>query len=319
LPHDQEESVTNQATAHVLIAVTAPTAENATEWATTVSDLVQAEYGDTMRLAVRVSPPAAAPSAPADRAALSARLWAVAEHNIIAEWICCEPINPKHELCVQGDATLRMVKALLVDDPEAIRPAPLLDAVLAVLPPPANRAAVLREAADELAAPYEPESGYDRGRAWVIEELRRMAVEAQQPTPCDKPNACEDGGDPCTTHEREQAHAEGDHGLCGVECSADRCTCDSEDHTHDGGCPLYEPDGDAQQPETQADAHPPTVTWEIESPRCGTWASWGTTYDEHDWARQRFEDAIDHVPARRFRLVRATTTYTVEAEPKPAT
>jgi hypothetical protein len=213
LPHDQEESVTNQATAHVLIAVTAPTAENATEWATTVSDLVQAEYGDTMRLAVRVSPPAAAPSAPADRAALrdriaealaavlaecdaieadyrnqhdevavgtraaiirirarvavleqqpavlptpadraalSARLWAVAEHNIIAEWICCEPINPKHELCVQGDATLRMVKALLVDDPEAIRPAPLLDAVLAVLPAPADRAAEWRAVAQRV-------------------------------------------------------------------------------------------------------------------------------------------------------------------------
>ncbi|MFG3170610.1 hypothetical protein [Streptomyces sp. NPDC048200] len=73
-------------------------------------------------------------TAPTDRAALSARLWAVAEHNIVAEWICCEPINPDHELCVQGDATRRMVKALLVDDPEAIRPAPLLDTVVAVLP-----------------------------------------------------------------------------------------------------------------------------------------------------------------------------------------
>lgn len=72
--------------------------------------------------------------------------------------------------------------------------------------------------------------------------------------------------------------------------------------------------GEAPQPEAQAEAHPPTVTWEIESPRRGTWASWGATYDEHDWARERFQDAIGHVPARQFRLVRATTVYTVEAE-----
>lgn len=81
--------------------------------------------------------------APTDRAALSARLWAIAEHHIVAEWICCEPINPEHDLCVQGDATRQMVKALLVDDPEAIRPAPLLDAVLPVLP--ANWNALVRE------------------------------------------------------------------------------------------------------------------------------------------------------------------------------
>ncbi|MFD7999887.1 hypothetical protein [Streptomyces mirabilis] len=145
---------------------------------------------------------AAVPSAPADRTALSARLWAAAEQHIVAEWICCEPVNPKHQLCAKGQAALSMVRSLLVDaDPEqAWNPAaPLLDAVLA--------------------------------------ELRRMADEAQQPTPCSQPNPCEDGGDPCTTHEREQAHADGDHGLCGPDCTADRCTCDSEDHTHDGGCP----------------------------------------------------------------------------------
>jgi hypothetical protein len=82
---------------------------------------------------------AVAPSA--DRAALrdhiAKALWSAAEHNVIAEWICCDPIDPKHGLCVQGDAALRMLKALIVDDPEAWKPAPLPDAVLAALPAPA--------------------------------------------------------------------------------------------------------------------------------------------------------------------------------------
>lgn len=58
-------------------------------------------------------------------------------------------------------------------------------------------------------------------------------------TPC-SPGGCEPGGEPCDTHERLMAHAEGDHELCGSECTADRCTCDSEDHMHDSGCVLYE-------------------------------------------------------------------------------
>lgn len=73
-------------------------------------------------------------------------------------------------------------------------------------------------------------------------------------------------------------------------------------------------------PETQGEAHPPTSTWKVESPRrdSDTWASWGATYDERDWARERYESAIGNAPARPFRLVRATTTYTVEAEHAPA-
>jgi hypothetical protein len=54
--------------------------------------------------------------------------------------------------------------------------------------------------------------------------------------PCDFA-ACEPGGEPCSVHERLWTHHEGDHELCGAECADDRCTCDSEDHTHDGGCP----------------------------------------------------------------------------------
>jgi hypothetical protein len=80
--------------------------------------------------------PASAPSVPADRAALSAKLWAVAEHHIVAEWICCEPLEPRHTLCAKGYAALGMARTLLVDgDPEkAWNPeAPLLNAVLAEL------------------------------------------------------------------------------------------------------------------------------------------------------------------------------------------
>ena len=72
-------------------------------------------------------------------------------------------------------------------------------------------------------------------------------------------------------------------------------------------------------PETQGEAHPPRHTWEVESPRRDNWASWGVTYDERDWARERYESAIGNAPARPFRLVRATTTYSVEAEHTPAT
>ncbi|MCM1972293.1 hypothetical protein [Streptomyces sp. G1] len=70
----------------------------------------------------------------ADRGAVSATLWAAAEHHTVAEWICCDPINPDHPLCAQGGAALQMLQALLVDDPEAWKPAPLLDEVMRLLP-----------------------------------------------------------------------------------------------------------------------------------------------------------------------------------------
>jgi hypothetical protein len=166
--------------------------------------------------------------APADRAALSARLWAVAEHNIIAEWICCEPINPEHDLCVQGDATRQMVKALLVDDPEAARPAPLLNAVLAVLPEPTGQAAIER-----VRSVLESEAVVGRSaldyRGLITAALMAdaasgpggMAAETQPETqadlPCSQPNPCEDG-ELCGVHEEAQAHAEGEHEYCGPTC-----------------------------------------------------------------------------------------------------
>jgi hypothetical protein len=46
-----------------------------------------------------------------------------------------------------------------------------------------------------------------------------VADETGEATPCSQPNPCEDGGDPCDRHEREQAHAEGEHAFCGDECA----------------------------------------------------------------------------------------------------
>lgn len=127
----------------------------------------------------------AAPApAPAGRAAVSANLWAVAEHHVIAEWICCEPVKPQHDLCVQGDAALRMVKSLLVDDPKAARPAPLLDAVLAVLPAADHRLA-LSEAL-----------GLGTGAPWdAIQERAAELSAADLPAPADRPAVLREGAD----------------------------------------------------------------------------------------------------------------------------
>lgn len=46
-----------QHTETLAITVTAPTAENAHQWAETLADLVQAEHGDHMRLDIRSNPP----------------------------------------------------------------------------------------------------------------------------------------------------------------------------------------------------------------------------------------------------------------------
>lgn len=93
--------------------------------------------------------PVAAP-VPADRAAIAAHLWQIAEHHTVAEWICCDPIDPAHDLCVQGGVALQMLKALLVDDLEAWKPAPLLDAVMALVTPPVVRPELRDQIAEAL-------------------------------------------------------------------------------------------------------------------------------------------------------------------------
>lgn len=67
------------------------------------------------------------------RRRLAEAILKAADEQILAEWICCEPINPAHELCREGDATRRMVRALILDDPIADRQSPVMDALLDAL------------------------------------------------------------------------------------------------------------------------------------------------------------------------------------------
>ena len=74
----------------------------------------------------------------------------------------------------------------------------------------------------------------------------------------------------------------------------------------------------AEPQQTQTEAHPSAIAWKIETPLRGEWRHTDATHDDHTWATERYQDAIDTDPARAFRLVRATTTYTVEAAYNPA-
>ena len=79
-----------------------------------------------------VSAEAVAP-APELREQAAAALLAAAEHRIVAEWICCEPLEKGHDLCAKGYAALRMIRELIVDNPERFPSnGELTDAVLAV-------------------------------------------------------------------------------------------------------------------------------------------------------------------------------------------
>jgi hypothetical protein len=157
----------------------------------------------------------AVPSAPADRAALRDR---------IAEVIHDDLTNHK----------VRRDQGLLGIVPR------LADAVQAVLPATVDRAAILREAAeicDEAGAVYASKELNDHAAVAyrLMERFLRKADEAEYvATPCDFVG-CEPGGEPCSTHERLMAHAEGDHELCEPDC---------------GTSPSRMAD-EAQQPETQ--------------------------------------------------------------------
>ncbi|MGW8679594.1 hypothetical protein ACWGNN_00745 [Streptomyces sp. NPDC055817] len=124
----------------------------------------------------------------------------------------------------------------------------------------------------------------------LMETFRRKAAEAEYvATPCD-PGGCEPGGEPCHTHERLAAHGEGDHELCGPDCGT-----------------------------SAAEAHPAEHTWaaELHDPIANEWVP-GTRYITRDRAANHLAHASaigptwkDGTPTQR-RLVRATTTYTVE-------
>jgi len=89
--------------------------------------------------------------------------------------------------------------------------------------PAAVRVDVLREAADicdEAGAVYTSRALNDHaGAAFdLMERFQRKANEAEYvATPCSV-GGCEPGGEPCSTHERLKAHAEGDHELCAPDC-----------------------------------------------------------------------------------------------------
>lgn len=65
------------------------------------------------------------------------------------------------------------------------------------------------------------------------------------------------------------------------------------------------------------EAHPPTQAWKVESPQRGRWVGWGIDCFEQGQAEGYFDATVKARPERPFRLVRASTTYTVEAEHTP--
>lgn len=65
------------------------------------------------------------------RAHVSRRLVELAQYRCVAEWICCDPVDPTHLLCVQGNAARTMMTALLTDDETVFPPkSELLDEVM---------------------------------------------------------------------------------------------------------------------------------------------------------------------------------------------
>lgn len=123
---------------------------------------------------------------PDRRAEISAKLWEIAKQTITAEWICCQPVNPDHRPCTQGDVALSMVKVLLVDSPEAWNPAaPLLDAVMGLLPSE-RRADIYHEIADRLME--DAETGNKEGftriyRRAAAKKVRQWANEEHPVSP----------------------------------------------------------------------------------------------------------------------------------------
>jgi hypothetical protein len=107
----------------------------------------------------------------------------------------------------------------------------LSQALIGAQPSPVvNRVTAYREAADicdEAGGAYTARALNDHaaGAFSLMEHFLRKANEAEfAATPCDPMVPCEDGGEPCHTHERLLGHMEGDHCLCGDECPAPRFT-----------------------------------------------------------------------------------------------
>lgn len=50
------------------------------------------------------------------RAEIAKALRESFDYHIVAEWICCYPVDPAHELCVMADTVRRSVIEVLSDD-----------------------------------------------------------------------------------------------------------------------------------------------------------------------------------------------------------
>ena len=58
------------------------------------------------------------------------------DDRLVAEFICCDPVRPDHDLCTAADQARRMVAGLLADDPDRHpERSPVLDAVMGVVGP----------------------------------------------------------------------------------------------------------------------------------------------------------------------------------------
>ncbi|HEX6518305.1 MAG TPA: hypothetical protein VF049_22280 [Nocardioidaceae bacterium] len=123
------------------------------------------------------------------------------------------------------------------------------------------------------------------------------------PTPCSVPVVCEPGGEPCSRHEREQSHADGEHELCGAECPAVGQPAETHDtearpSVHRWGTELYAP---------LTDEWIPTTHYLVRDRALAALA----------YLRARAPKWKDGTPVER-RLVRETTTWTVEDDTAPA-
>lgn len=68
------------------------------------------------------------------RTALADALRTSLEQAIVAEWICCDPPRPDHDLCMRGCTTLGMVKRVLAGEPEGPQGRALIvDALMVVV------------------------------------------------------------------------------------------------------------------------------------------------------------------------------------------
>jgi hypothetical protein len=143
------------------------------------------------------------------------------------------------------------------EEPPGLSPEPMDPAVLATdegrLRCPRCREDITDYAEDDHVFRTGDERPYCSGECVVA--AHRAEAEQRQSTPCGPvPDECDaEAGELCAVHEREEAHAEGEHGFCGPECDK-ACTCGSAGDAfvpigHYADCPqATEPAVGAQQP-----------------------------------------------------------------------